>query len=78
MPTDLVSWPGLPLSSTYAAGAAVLMATLADQTTLTWPDEFPRIIGRLTSRKEVKHPAQSGNGLAVILTTEEERCLHVA
>jgi hypothetical protein len=34
----------LPLSSTYAAGAAVLMATLADQTTLTWPDEFPRKI----------------------------------
>jgi hypothetical protein len=36
----------LPLSSTYAAGAAVLMATLADQTTLTWPDDFPRKIGR--------------------------------
>jgi hypothetical protein len=34
----------LPLPSTYAAGAAVLMATLADQTTLTWPDDFPRKI----------------------------------
>jgi hypothetical protein len=34
------------LVSTYAAGAAVLMATLADQTTLTWPDEFPRKIER--------------------------------
>ena len=32
----------LPLSSTYAAGASVLMATLADQTSLPWPDEFPR------------------------------------
>ena len=36
----------LPLSSTYAAGAAVLMATLADQTSLPWPDEFPRKIER--------------------------------
>ncbi len=34
----------LPLSSTYAAGAAVLMAALADQTSLPWPDEFPRKI----------------------------------
>jgi hypothetical protein len=32
----------LPVGSTYAAGAAVLMATLADQTSLRWPDEFPR------------------------------------
>jgi hypothetical protein len=36
----------LPLSSTYAAGAAVLMATLVDQTSLPWPDEFPRKIER--------------------------------
>ena len=34
----------LPVDSTYAAGAAVLMATLADQTSLPWPDEFPRKI----------------------------------
>jgi hypothetical protein len=34
----------LPLSSTYAAGAAVLLATLSDQTSLPWPDEFPRKI----------------------------------
>jgi len=33
-------------SSTYAAGAAVLMNALSDQTTLSWPDEFPRKIGR--------------------------------
>ena len=32
----------LPSSSTYAAGATLLMATLADQTSLPWPDEFPR------------------------------------
>ena len=35
----------LPVSSTYAAGAAVLMATLADQSSLPWPGEFPRKIG---------------------------------
>ena len=34
--------PELPLSSTYAAGAAVLIATLSDQTSLPWPDEFAR------------------------------------
>jgi hypothetical protein len=31
----------LPIGSTYAAGAAVLIATLADQTFLPRPDEFP-------------------------------------
>jgi hypothetical protein len=36
----------LPIGSTYAAGAAVLMAALADQTSLPWPDEFPRKIER--------------------------------
>jgi hypothetical protein len=36
----------LPLGSTYAAGAAVLMATLAGQKSLPWPDEFPRKIAR--------------------------------
>ena len=36
----------LPVGSTYAAGAAVLMATLVDQTVLPWPDEFPRKIKR--------------------------------
>jgi hypothetical protein len=36
----------LPLSSTYAAGAAVLLATLADQKSLPWPEEFPRKIER--------------------------------
>jgi hypothetical protein len=32
----------LPFSSTYAQGAKVLMATFADQTAPTHPDEFPR------------------------------------
>jgi hypothetical protein len=36
----------LPLGSTYAAGAAVLLAALADQMSLPWPDEFPRKIAR--------------------------------
>lgn len=36
----------LPVGSTYAARAAVLMATLVDQTSLPWPDEFPRKIKR--------------------------------
>ena len=34
----------LPIGSTYAAGAAVLMASLFYQTSLPWPDEFPRKI----------------------------------
>ena len=33
----------LPVGSTYAAGAAALMASLADQTSLPWPDELPRM-----------------------------------
>jgi hypothetical protein len=31
----------LPLSANYAAGAAALMESLVDQTSLPWPDEFP-------------------------------------
>jgi hypothetical protein len=42
----------LPPSSTYAAGAAVLMATLVDQTSLPWPDEFPRKIERAEKKLE--------------------------
>jgi hypothetical protein len=36
----------LPVGSTYAEAAAVLLATLADQTSMSWPDEFPRKIDR--------------------------------
>jgi hypothetical protein len=42
----------LPLSSTYAAGAAVLMMALADQTSLPWADEFPRKIERAKKSEE--------------------------
>jgi hypothetical protein len=42
----------LPLSSTYANGAAVLIATLADQTSLSWSDEFPCKIERKTNSEE--------------------------
>ena len=42
MPTVICHHLEVAVSSTYAVGAAVLMVTLADQTTLPWPDEFPR------------------------------------
>jgi hypothetical protein len=48
----------LPLSSTYAAGAAVLMATLVDQTDQPWPDGFPRKLKR-GDREEIPVPALS-------------------
>jgi hypothetical protein len=31
----------LPIGSSFAAGAAVLMNALADQTSPPWPEEFP-------------------------------------
>jgi hypothetical protein len=36
----------LPVGSTYAAGAEVFTATLADQTSMTWPEEFPHKLKR--------------------------------
>jgi hypothetical protein len=42
----------LPTGSTYAAGTAVLMAALAEQTSLPWPDEFPRKKERTTASDE--------------------------
>jgi hypothetical protein len=41
----------LPIGATYAAGAAVLIAALADQTSLPWPD-FPRKIERANKSEE--------------------------
>lgn len=41
MPED---WPqrlDLPPGASYADGAAVLLTSLAEQTSLPWPDEFP-------------------------------------
>jgi hypothetical protein len=46
MPAILCYRLRLPVGSNYAAGAGVLMATLADQTSLPWPDEFPRKLKR--------------------------------
>jgi hypothetical protein len=36
----------VPVASTYAAAAAILMAALAEETSLPWPDEFPRKLDR--------------------------------
>lgn len=32
----------IPAGSTYAARAAVLMSPITEQTSLPWPEEFPR------------------------------------
>ena len=42
MPTEWSQILGLPCGSSYAAGAQVFLNSLADQTSLPWPDEFPR------------------------------------
>jgi hypothetical protein len=44
----------LPVGSSYAAGAAALLTTLADQTSLPWPDEFPRRIKSSATPDEKK------------------------
>ena len=53
----------LPVGSTYAAGAAVLMAPLAKQTSLPWPDEFPRKLNSQTwSPKAASRSAAGAKG----------------
>jgi hypothetical protein len=47
----------LPQGSTYASGAAVLMATLAGQKSVPWPDEFPRKIARGSEEHEPQKQA---------------------
>ena len=42
MPAKLCSSFELPPGSSYGGGAEVLMKALAEQTSLPWPDEFPR------------------------------------
>jgi hypothetical protein len=42
----------LPIGSSFAAGAAVLMSALADQTSLPWPEEFPRKLERADKSAE--------------------------
>ncbi|MHB8269990.1 hypothetical protein [Bradyrhizobium sp.] len=42
MPPELCVSFELPPGSSYGDAAEVLMKALADQTLLSWPDEFPR------------------------------------
>jgi hypothetical protein len=42
MPADLCTSFELMPGSSYGSGAEVLMKALAEQTSLAWPDEFPR------------------------------------
>jgi hypothetical protein len=41
MPAEWCASLGLPDSATYADGAAVFLNSLAGQTSLPWPDDFP-------------------------------------
>jgi hypothetical protein len=43
MPPDWCARLELPLGASFNDGAAVLLASLGDQTKLTWPDSFPGI-----------------------------------
>ena len=42
MSAELCASFELPPGSSYGGGAEVLMKALAEQTSLAWPDEFPR------------------------------------
>jgi hypothetical protein len=42
MPTEWCSSLELPDGSPFAAGAQVFLGSLANQTSLPWPDDFPR------------------------------------
>jgi hypothetical protein len=42
MPAEWSQILGLPSTSSYATGAQVFLNTLAEQTQLPWPDDFPR------------------------------------
>jgi hypothetical protein len=42
MPAELCASFELPPGSSYGSGAEVLMKALAEQTSLAWPDEFPK------------------------------------
>jgi hypothetical protein len=42
MPAGWDSSLEIPDGSSYAAGAEVFLRSLADQTSLPWPDDFPR------------------------------------
>jgi hypothetical protein len=42
MPAEWCSSLEIPAGSSYAAGAGIFLGSLADQTSLPWPDDFPR------------------------------------
>jgi len=42
MPAEWCSSLELPDRATYADGAEIFLNSLADQTSLPWPDDFPR------------------------------------
>jgi hypothetical protein len=42
MPAEWCAGLGLPRGATYTDGAGVFLKSLAGQTTLPWPDHFPR------------------------------------
>jgi hypothetical protein len=42
LPVDWADMLALPSGASYADGARVMLAALAEQTALPWPDEFPR------------------------------------
>ena len=45
MPAEWCISRGLPDGSLLATGAALFLKSLADQTSLPWPDDFPRRAG---------------------------------
>jgi hypothetical protein len=45
MPAEWCSSLGLPEGSPLATGADVFLKSLADQTSLPWPEDFPRRAG---------------------------------
>ncbi|MEH2529583.1 hypothetical protein V1277_004040 [Bradyrhizobium sp. AZCC 1588] len=42
LPAEWCAELGLPNQATYAAAAELLLKAIAGQTTLPWPDDFPR------------------------------------
>jgi hypothetical protein len=49
MPAEWCASLELPDEAAYADGAEVFLASLADQTSLPWPDDFPRKAGHAHS-----------------------------
>jgi hypothetical protein len=49
MPAEWCASLKLPAGSSYASGAEVFLQSLADQTLLPWPGDFPRKPGHFNS-----------------------------